>query len=86
MKETREPVIYLTPTVQLVEQTLIKAQEYSIPAVAYEKSQELPDAFLSGRSALVCTYQALFNGRSRFGIRGGGGRDKIAAAVIASQD
>lgn len=86
LNETREPVIYLTPNAQLVEQTLIKAAEYSIPAVAYEKGQELPDAFLSGRSALVCTYQALFNGRSRFGIRGGAGRDKIAAAAVILDD
>lgn len=66
----REPVIYLSPTVQLVQQTLEKAKEYSIPAVTYEKNVDFPDEFLAGKSVLICTYQALFNGRSRFGVRG----------------
>src|SRR5438045_3264460 len=59
LNETREPVIYLSPTVQLVQQTLEKAREYSIPAVAYGKKADLPGEFLAGRSVLVGTYQAL---------------------------
>lgn len=86
LKETREPVIYLSPTVQLVEQTLIKAGEYSIPAVSYERGQPLPEAFLSGRSVLVSTYQALFNGRSRFGLRGAVNREQISAGAIILDD
>jgi replicative superfamily II helicase len=82
LNETREPVIYLSPTVQLVQQTLEKAAEYGIPAVPYEKSADLPGEFLAGRSALVGTYQALFNGRSKFGVRGGGRPVTTAAAVI----
>ena len=86
LKEIREPVIYLSPTVQLVEQTLIKAGEYSIPAVSYERGQPLPEAFLSGRSVLVSTYQALFNGRSRFGLRGAVNREQIGAGAIILDD
>lgn len=82
LNETREPVIYLSPTVQLVQQTLEKAREYGIPAVPYEKKADLPGEFLAGRSALVGTYQALFNGRSKFGVRGGGWPITTAAAVI----
>src|ERR1044072_7170293 len=82
LNETREPVIYLSPPVQLVQQTLEKADEYGIPAVPYEKNTDLPGEFLAGRSALVCTYQALFNGRSKFGVRGGGRPVITAAAVI----
>lgn len=84
LNETREPVIYLSPTVQLVQQTLEKAAEYGIPAVAYEKGADLPGEFLAGRSALVCTYQALFNGRSKFGLRGG--RAVTAAAAVILDD
>ncbi|MBD1904045.1 DEAD/DEAH box helicase family protein [Trichocoleus sp. FACHB-6] len=81
LNEHREPVIYLSPTVQLVRQTLEKAQQYSIPAVTYEKSTDFPDEFLAGKSVLICTYQALFNGRSRFGVRGGS-QALMAAAII----
>lgn len=82
LSETQAPVIYLTPTVQLVEQTLAKAAEYSIPAVPYERNADLPGDFLAGRSVLVCTYQALFNGRSKFGIKGGASPAKAGAIVL----
>ncbi|MEW5861907.1 MAG: DEAD/DEAH box helicase [Cyanobacteriota bacterium] len=81
LNEHCEPVIYLSPTVQLVQQTLEKAKEYSIPAVAYEKGTDFPDEFLAGKSVLICTYQALFNGRSRFGVRGIR-QTHMAAAII----
>jgi len=71
LNETREPVVYLSPNLQLVSQILDKADEYSIPAVTYDKEEYFfPDDFLAGESVLVCTYQALFNGRSRFGAPG----------------
>ncbi len=73
MGETGEPVVYVCPTTQLVEQTLGKAAEYGIPAVSYDTQRrgEFPDTFLNGKSVLVCVYQALFNGLSRFGVRRG---------------
>jgi replicative superfamily II helicase len=69
MNETHGPVIYLSPTLQLVEQILDKARAYNIPAVAYQKGIPFPDVFYNGRSVLVCAYEALFNGYSRFGTR-----------------
>ncbi len=74
MNKTHGPVLYLSPTTQLVDQIAEKAKAYSIPAVVYEKAKwgELPDAFLNGQSVLICTYHALFNARSRFGVRGAG--------------
>lgn len=71
MNETHGPVIYVTPTNQLVEQILDKAKTYNIPAVAYDTSTRgmFPDTFHNGTSVLICNYQALFNGRSRFGTR-----------------
>lgn len=67
LNETRDPVVYLSPTVQLVEQTINKAKEYGIPAVPYVKSEDFPNNFLAGKCVLICAYQALFNGISRFG-------------------
>lgn len=71
LNEKKEPVLYLAPTVQLVNQALTKAQEYGIPAVPYVRGQRLDDDFVNAKAILVATYKALFNGRSKFGLRGG---------------
>lgn len=81
LNETKEPVLYLAPTVQLVSQTVEKARAHGIPAVPYETGQPLNDDFVNGRAIMVATYKALFNGRSKFGVRGGG-QPLVAAAVI----
>ncbi len=87
MAETRGPVIYACPTTQLVDQTVEKAAAYGIPAVAYETQRRgaFPDAFLNGTSVLVCVYPALFNGLSRFGVRGGT-KEIVRAAGIVLDD
>lgn len=82
INETQEPVVYLSPTDQLVEQTLSKAQEYSIPAVPYEKGKEFSDDFLNSKAVLVCVYQALFNGISRFGAPGSNRAPMKVGAII----
>jgi replicative superfamily II helicase len=69
LSEIGEPVLFVCPNKQLVAQTLEKAAEYSIPAVPYEKP--FPEEFLNGKSVMVATYAALFNGKSKFGVRGG---------------
>ncbi len=73
LHQTHKPVLYLSPTAQLVEQIVTKAKSYNIPAVAYNKDKhgEFPDEFINGTSVLICTYHALFNAQSRFGLRGG---------------
>lgn len=68
--ETHEPVLYLCPTTQLVEQIISKSEEYGLPCISYEKGVPLQDDFLAARKPLVCTYEALFNGRSKFGVTG----------------
>ncbi|MEW6495496.1 MAG: DEAD/DEAH box helicase family protein [Cyanobacteriota bacterium] len=82
LNEHHEPVIYLSPTDQLVKQTLQKAKEYSLPAVAYQKGVDLPEDFISGKSVLICTYQALFNARSKFGVRGISSSLEAAAILL----
>jgi replicative superfamily II helicase len=69
LNETSEPALFVCPNNQLVTQTLDKAAEYSIPAVPYKKP--FPEEFRNGKSVMVANYAALFNGRSRFGVRGG---------------
>lgn len=71
INEHHGPVLYLSPTVQLVDQTIELAKKYGIQAVRYERGQDLDEKFLSGQSVMVATYAALFNGLTRFGISGG---------------
>jgi len=80
INEHHGPVLYLSPTVQLVEQTLGLARKYGIQAVRYERGQDLDDKFLSGQSVMVATYAALSGKRLRgelaglFSLRIGGMR------------
>lgn len=85
LNETGEPVVYLSPTVQLVEQSLHKANEYGINAVPYVRNEDFPDDFLAGKCVLICTYQALFNGKSRFGAPGSR-RDPLKVGGIILDD
>ncbi|MBZ0119829.1 MAG: DEAD/DEAH box helicase, partial [Sandaracinaceae bacterium] len=80
--ETREPVLYLAPTVQLVNQTLEKAKAAGIPAVPYEKRRPLHDDFVNANAIMVATYKALFNGQSKFGRRGGGPPQTVGAIIL----
>jgi replicative superfamily II helicase len=68
LNETSEPVIFICPNNHLVTQTLKKAAAYHLPAVPYAKP--FADDFLNGKSVMIANYAHLFNGISRFGIRG----------------
>lgn len=80
--ETGEPVLYLVPTVQLVNQTVDKAKSIGIRVVEYERGKPLNDEFINGTSIMIATYKALFNGRSKFGIRGGIKPQNVAAIIL----
>lgn len=82
MNETGEPVIYLAPTNQLVQQVLAKSKEYGIAARPYTKGQPLPAEFHDGNAVLVGAYETLFNGRSKFGVRGSGQEVVKVGAII----
>jgi replicative superfamily II helicase len=82
MNEINEPVLYLAPTNQLVGQVLAKSREYGIPALPYTKGQPLPGEFYDGKSVLVGAYETLFNGRSKFGVRGSGQPAVKVGAII----
>ena len=82
MNETGDPVLYLAPTNQLVGQVLAQSREYGIPTVRYAKGSPLPAAFHDGESVLVGAYETLFNGRSKFGVRGSGQEVVKAGAIV----
>ena len=82
VNETSEPVLYLTPTQQLVKQTLEKAKVHGIPAVPYTPGQPLNNEFVNAKAVMVATYKALFNGRSKFGVRGLSRPRKVAAVIL----
>jgi hypothetical protein len=50
MNDLNEPVIYLAPTNQLVEQVLAKSREYGVSAVPYVKKQPLPAEFMTEKA------------------------------------
>lgn len=85
MNELGEPVIYLAPTNQLVDQVIAKSKEYGVSAVPYVRKQPLPGDFYDGKSVLVGSYEALFNGRSKFGVRNSG-HDIVKAGAIILDD
>jgi len=71
--ELKEPVMYLCPNNQLVRQASDKASEIGISTLTYEAGPgDLPAEFLNGTAILVATYNALFHGRSKFGLLGSG--------------
>jgi hypothetical protein len=65
--EKRRPVVYLCPTVQLVEQVLEEAAKLGIEAFHYAGREPHPDRkCMSGDAVVVCAYEKLFNGRTTF--------------------
>jgi len=82
LNETKEPVLYLAPTRQLVNQTLEKAKALGIPAVPYQSGVPLHDDFVNGKAIMVGTYKALFNGRTKFGLRGAAGTPVKVGAIL----
>lgn len=65
--EKKEPVVYLCPTTQLVEQVLDEASKLGIAASHYVGGSPHPDPrCLRGDAVTVCTYTKLFNARTTF--------------------
>jgi replicative superfamily II helicase len=81
MNEHRGGVLYLCPNWQLVRQVIEKAQEVGIKAHQYERRVDAPE-FLNGQSILVAPYQALFNGLSKFGLKGQSGVTTVQGIIL----
>ena len=81
--ELRQPVMYLCPNKQLVNQTMEKATELGLLTVDYEPGpSDLPAAFLNASAILIATYSALFHGRSKFGVLGSSTEPVNVGAII----
>ncbi|MCD8908181.1 DEAD/DEAH box helicase family protein [Staphylococcus arlettae] len=72
MNELGKPVLYLSPTNQLAQQTIAMAEDFGIKTVLYQSGQPLDNDFKNGKIIMVASYKALFNGKSRFGVLGSG--------------
>ncbi len=66
VNETNEPVVYACGSIQLVEQTAIKAQGYGLEVTTYFRQDFSNNLYQRGLAPCLTTYQALFNGKSRF--------------------
>jgi len=73
VNETQGSVLYLCPTRQLKKQTFKLSAEYGFNCVMFESGIDLPDDFLTGKSIMIATYSALFNGLTKFGTTESGG-------------
>lgn len=81
LNETKEPVLYLTPNKQLLNQTLEKAKAIGINAFEYKSKESFPKDFINANAIMVATYAALFNGQSKFGLRGNA-HPQIVSSII----
>lgn len=67
MRVSKEPVVFLCPTVQLVDQVLDEALRLGIQARAYPAGETYPaQECVRGDAIIVCTYEKLFNAKSTF--------------------
>ena len=66
VNETRGKVLYACSSIQLVEQTEEKAIGYGLDVTTYFRREFSNRSYHRGDAACVTTYQALFNGKSRF--------------------
>ena len=66
VNEIRRHVLYACSSIQLVQQTAEKAHGYGLPATTYFKQEFSNDDFHRLEAPCITTYQALFNGRSKF--------------------
>lgn len=75
VNETKGRVLYACASIQLIEQTREKAEGYGLKVTTYHGGGFSNDLFDKGEAVCLTTYQALFNGKSKF-------RNEEIAAVI----
>ncbi len=73
VNENQGHVLYTCSSIQLVEQTSALAQNYGLDVTTYFRGNFSNDLYHQYLAPCVTTYQALFNGRSRFFDDGVGG-------------
>lgn len=66
VNETNGHIVYACGSIQLVEQTAAKAAGYGLDVTTYFQRNFSNDHYQSGLAPCITTYQALFNGKSKF--------------------
>src|SRR5574341_236960 len=67
MEEKEEPVVYLCPTTQLVQQVCDEATKLGITAKVYPAGEPHPPVDgVTAKAVIVCTYDKLFNAKTTF--------------------
>lgn len=74
------PAIYICPNIYLMQQACAEAQKFGIPYCFVTETNELPDAFIQGKSILITYVQKVFNGFSIFGI--GNHSQKVGCLIL----
>jgi len=64
--ESSQQVVYACASIQLIEQTKDKANGYGLDVTTYYQGQFSDDGYNSSARPCLTTYQALFNGKTRF--------------------
>lgn len=70
LNNNKGPCIYICPNIYLVQQTCQEAEKYGIAYVTTDEDSSLPDDFLNSEKILITHIQKVFNGKSKFGIKG----------------
>jgi hypothetical protein len=76
VNETNAHVAYACSSIQLIEQTSAKAAGYGIEVTTYFKNSFDNSLYQQGLGPCITTYQALFNGKSKFF------RENLAAVIF----
>lgn len=79
--ELHKGSLYLVENRQLVEQTVRQARRIGINAAPYDRYC-LGAAFHNGECVVVGPYQALFNGKSRFGLKGRPNHTPVGTIIL----
>jgi len=66
VNETKGQVLYACSSIQLVEQTRDKARGYGLDVTTYFQQEFNNDLYFRCLAPCITTYQALFNGKSKF--------------------
>lgn len=66
VNETRGKVVYVCGSIQLIQQTQNKFESYGIHVTTYFQNVFSNDLFEQNKAVCITTYQALFNGKSKF--------------------
>lgn len=81
MDKHQEPVVYLVPNTQLVDQVISEGKSIGLPVFHWKAGESYaPEEALRCAGVMVCTYDKFFNGKSTFA------RQKITPCALVLDD